>query len=376
MDLQEQISHKSIKNIQLIGFDSTQPHKLKHIWNDAYNATGHNYFRFIIDIWNGTTWVTVFDSTPLEMPSIGLVNNKVGVYDDTIGGKRVIVEIDFSLIPINRASALNAGEPELVFAKNVFKIEDETLQFPNIDVFNANKVRFESRRKPTFAFIWDDLNISDALVYSIFREYGFLPNFALRTSRLTTINAIEYQEYYMNGCSILAHSENHPVMYNADGVDISYTNVDSEMKNSKTSIESYGMKVSGWVTPYSSLHNDFYPLMEKNFGYGFTGLNSGVYNQTINPLKLHRYGLEANSIDQDLTAIKTRIDTAIVNSELLVFYGHNMPSTVLNTDSSPSVTEADLREILDYLKIKSDDNLCQVLSCDEAIYNYYKAPFI
>jgi len=129
------------------------------------------------------------------------------------------------------------------------------------------------------------------------------------------------------------------------------------------------------IAPDMEQLRSFFPLMEKNFGYGFTGLHNGLYNNTVDPLKMSRYGIESAMKNHNHTTIINRINSAITNNELIVFYAHKLPSAYLNEDGTSYVTESDLRFLLDYLKTKTDDNLCQVLSCDEAIYQYYKDPF-
>ena len=74
-------------------------------------------------------------------------------------------------------------------------------------------------------------------------------------------------------------------------------------------------------------------------------------------------------IDNSLT-ISSQIN------ELIIFYAHKLPSTSVDIYGQPRINATDLRNLLTYLKIKSNDNLCQVLSCDEAVYQYYKTPFI
>lgn len=85
-----------------------------------------------------------------------------------------------------------------------------------------------------------------------------------------------------------------------------------------------------------------------------------------------RYGLESGMSNHNIEQVKQRIDSAIEKNELLVFYGHKLPSTYLNQDGTPYMTENDLRELLTYLKSLSDKGQCLVLSCDEAIDSYYK----
>jgi len=235
-----------------------------------------------------------------------------------------------------------------------------------LKIYNSNKIIYRAKRKAVFSFIWDDLQDSDQLVYNVFQDFGYLPSYALKTDVLNGTNKDLYVDLYQKGCSILAHSVSHPDMSTTS---ISYANVNIQMVNSKKAIEAYGMRVSGWVTPNSTLHSSFYPLVDKNFGYAFTN-TGGAFNETVDPLRMSRVGLESAMANHNLANVKAIIDDAITNGKLIVFYGHHLPSTYLNPDTTPYLTEADLRDILAYLKTKSDENLCEVLPTDEAIHAY------
>jgi hypothetical protein len=237
---------------------------------------------------------------------------------------------------------------------------------------SGNRHYITSRRKPTISFIFDDLT-TDQVIYDIFAEFGFIPSFAPIPSWLDAAGIARMKTHYLYGCSILGHEGgqmSNPALITAE-------QVDALMVGIKTLIEAEGIKVSGWVTPQSSMDESFLPEMIKNYGYGFTGLNASVWDQTVDPVKLHREGLESmiNDDTHSISVITARIDTAIAGNQLLVFYGHKIPSTYLDIYSQSLFNATDLRAVLTYVKTKSDDNLCQVLSTDEAIYQYYKTPF-
>lgn len=362
--LERKVFYQAVKKLKLTGFNKDNPHKIEHLWRGKSDDTSN--FRFIISQYADSAWSRVFDSGNLLYSVLGVEENKIFNWDQTVNGKRVQMEVDFTNLPIGSQGALNTDEPDLVISNDCFFDPETTLNFAGA------KNYFNSRRKPTFAFVWDDLLDSDGLVYSIFQEYGFTPTFALKTENLNDDNAAVYQDFYSKGCSILAHSVSHPVM--SDPGTITAAEVEAEMADSKKAIEQYGIKVSGWATPSSVLDSSFFDLMVKYFGYGFTALNAGLFDNTVDPLKMNRYGLESN-IDDDThswSVVEQRIDDAITNTELVVFYGHQIPSWYDDIYGEPLINETDLRNLLSYLRAKVDAGLCQVLSCDEAIYQYYK----
>ena len=227
-------------------------------------------------------------------------------------------------------------------------------------------------RQAIISFIFDDLNSSDSVVKIIFDEYGFKPSFALTANRLNSETAPLYKSYSDEGISILSHSYSHIRMTNSDK--ITKGSILSELVNSKEIIESYGIPVYGFVTPYSFMHPDFLNQLDSIYAYAFTNNNNGFYNHFVHKHHLSRYGIEANisTHNHNIDSIKSRIDKAIENNELLVFYGHSMPSNYKEDFDKPRINCNDLKAILTYLKEKSDYRKCRILTSDDAILEYYE----
>lgn len=231
------------------------------------------------------------------------------------------------------------------------------------------------KRKPEKAiisFIFDDLNTSDAQVKSIFDEFGFKPSFALTTNKLNAKTAVLYKSYADQGISILSHSQTHPKMNNSSNIDKETVLI--ELKGSKEQINGFGIPVHGFVTPNSYMRPDFLPLLDSVYDYAFTNNHKDSYDISVDKHHLARYGIESNisTSDHSIEKIKSRIDQAITNKELLVFYGHALPSNYLDDHGKPRVNTKDLRAILKYLKLKGINGECLVLTSDLAIQEYYR----
>ncbi len=225
--------------------------------------------------------------------------------------------------------------------------------------------------KAILSFVFDDLNISDIDIKSIFDEYGFKPSFALTANKIDSSSISLYKSFYNEGISILSHSCSHPKMNSTET--ITKNEILKELINSKKIIESFDIEVRGFVTPYSFMHSDLLPLLDTIYDYAFTNNNNHSYNKSVKKHHLSRYGIESNisTIDHNIDEIKTRIDTAISNKELLVFYGHKIPSSYLDDNGNTRVTKDDLRKILFYIKEKVDSGECILLPSDLAITKYY-----
>lgn len=241
-------------------------------------------------------------------------------------------------------------------------------------IFNDCKPVQKNSKNPKTAilsFIFDDLNTTDAHVKSIFDEFNFKPSFALTANKLNSKTAPLYKSFADEGISILSHSYSHIKMQDPGSVD--RDTLLYELQASKKIIESYDIPVLGFVTPNSFMHPDFVPLLQSDYTYAFTNNNNDAYDNSVEKLHLSRYGIESNisKTDHNIGTIKARIDQAIANKELLVFYGHALPSNYQDDFDAPRVNANDLRAILAYIKSKVTNHECLVLTSDLAIQKYY-----
>ncbi len=229
----------------------------------------------------------------------------------------------------------------------------------------------KDKETAVISFIFDDLNSCDFDVKSIFDEYGFKPSFALTANKIDSSTIQLYKAFFYEGISILSHSYSHPRMNSVET--ITKDELLLELTKSKQIIESYGINVTGFVTPYSFMHPDFLTQLDSIYDYAFTNNNNDVFNRSVNKHHLSRYGIESNisSIDHNIDKIAARIDTAILNNQLLVFYGHKIPSSYLDDKGNSRVTKNDLRKILSYTKAKVESGECIVLPSDMAVKKYY-----
>ena len=248
------------------------------------------------------------------------------------------------------------------------KIYSEGKLVLNTDGFTHK--RYFSRRKATFDFIFDGAKDTDPLAISIFEEYGFKANFAFDDSNNANDRIKIYQEARVKGHGMMVHSS----INFTDPLTITYQEVDDAMKAQVKFFEDHGIPVSGFVPLNSAIHDDFMPLVEKYFGYAFTG-KEPYDNQTSDPIKLRRKGLETLINGVSIQPILDIIDAAIIANTKITFYAHKIPSEYDN-GGTPLMTEQNLRDILTYLKDKVENGECRVMESDEAMHSYYKTPFV
>ena len=371
--------YQCFKNVEFYGLDVDSTVKLNTMWTNAY-PDSLNRYRLILHKLIDGAWEVIYDVSKdkPELESLGLEDGKVFRWDftDPTYDVRLIADIDYTHAVDGFAILVDANEPDLVFSKQCFKSESsvivDTLD-KDVKIVSAAKRRMSSRTRPIFAFQWDDAYSSDDLVFNIFQEYNFPTDFVLSLKYFPPEKYDQYKEYYTKGSSILAHSVTHPNMFTSST--LTDEEAWEEIYNSKATIESLGIKINGWVTPASALKPEWLPLVQKAYAYGFTGMNAGVYDKSLDPCKMARYGMEVAFNTIGLQGLKERVDLAIQQNQLLVFYGHAIPSTTLKPSGEPYMTEQDLRDFLDYVKLKVDNGDCDVMSTDEAVECTYSSIF-
>lgn len=244
--------------------------------------------------------------------------------------------------------------PEVV-SINGFEIKEQEQVLKNIETVQPVS------RKPTICFIFDDGLASDANVVAKFDAYNFKCGFALKA---ISFDAPRYLGYQDKGYEILSHSINHE--HFDDTSTYTLAQAEAEIKNSKSILETAGFNVTGWVTPYSTMKDEWKYLVKKYYNYGFTVGFLPVTPETVddsyhifwNELRtMHRVTLETSTQENIILAI----DGAIANTGFLVMYAHAFPGTL---------TDAKLTAILDYLVSKSAD--IDVLKPVDAFQKYYQ----
>lgn len=147
------------------------------------------------------------------------------------------------------------------------------------------------------------------------------------------------------------------------------SSIENKLKNSKQNLEAAGFNVTVWVTPKSAMHENYIPSLRKYYDLGFTvycgkwedDANGSMvpYNTLTDDLHgLWRVSMESTSVER----VKLAIDEAVANTGYLNFYAH---------DFSGGLTQAGLREILDYAKTYVDAGTCIVTTVTKGYLHYY-----
>lgn len=205
--------------------------------------------------------------------------------------------------------------------------------------------------KINLAFVLDDAHYSSEELISKINSYGYKAGLAVITSYADSASDGKTSNYlnwdkikYIsdNGNEILSHSVNHASnlfwsnQYGSDKM-ISLEDTNLEAVNSKKIIENkIGHTISGFVVPQNVLDDDHYNVLKSIYQeiYG-TGTNQKIISRT-------QYSASSES-KWDLKSVlefKNHVENAIETGMNTVVYFHN----------NIEMPDADLIEILDYLK--------------------------
>ncbi len=224
----------------------------------------------------------------------------------------------------------------------------------------------QKNQKAIITFTFDDGFSEDNLTYCIFKEYKMVCSFALITDRIFNQNMVDlYRQYEQEGFTLMSHSCNHKDMSTGD---MSIQEASYELEQSQRKLQLYGLSANGFVTPMSTLNDKYADILERTYNYAFTvyggtlpASNIGHMDITHDPYKLARVSLSRNSVEK----IKATIDNCIRERGLLVFYDHRTGAPGEN------VSEEKLRQILDYVKAKTDLDQCRVLNTNDAMNSFF-----
>jgi len=259
-----------------------------------------------------------------------------------------------------------------------------------MDAVNAGKTRYTSRRPAVLGVIFDDLTQSDEWVMDLFESYGLRCGFAMNTANVNVDTIQLYQRAYLRGHSILSHSTDATAMSSAPADQDAIDAVELKMRNSRSVLESYGFKVSGWVTPNSVLHADYFAVLRKYYGYAFTYSSALGWNSTIDPTSLARKGIET-LLDTDngtfgghnVDAVTDDMDSAATSGFMRFYYHHIVADApgitddpyYTNADLTPRGSAAELTSIVQHLASLKETGAAMILPPDEALQTYYRTPF-
>ncbi len=250
-----------------------------------------------------------------------------------------------------------------------------------MSMVNSAKTYFTSRRPAILSVIFDDLNPTDAAVLDLLDGLSLKAGFALNCANVDADTIQLYREAYTRGHSILSHSMDATAM-SSGATDLAV--IEAKMADSKALLESYGFKISGWVTPSSVLHSSYFAALRKYYGYAYTYSSALGWDEAVDPTSLARKGIES-LLDTDngtygghnVDAVTDDMDAAAAAGHLRAYYCHGVPSTYYtNADLTPRPSVAEVTAILTHMAGLRDAGLAMILAPDEALEIYYRTPIV
>ncbi len=228
--------------------------------------------------------------------------------------------------------------------------------------------------KAQIAFIIDDC-YGDNDVYgtedfiNAFDTYGYKLGLAVITSWSASGNGFSptaLRNAFGNGHEILSHTVNHENKWVGTNIYSQAQAIDEAVKSYEY-LTSYGLEVSGFVTPFTSTDTNLLTALKTNATYKEiygTCSDSSRDNKDIIPRKwLNKNGTQNGSVTNSVDNIKAEIDQLITSGGKGVYFTHKKDEWDVSY----------FNEVLAYLKQKSDEievvTPCELVSSTKTTYN-------
>ena len=175
--------------------------------------------------------------------------------------------------------------------------------------------------KPLFTFVFDDGNETDYIVAKdIFKTRGEVACSAIVTDRINTkdyLSAPQILELQNDGWEILSHTKSHPNLRELSG-----DRLETEMSQSKATLEKLGIKVKNLVYPFN-MNNDLVRNIAAKYYRSARGGRS-----MPNPYVIDGYELKSYSVKHNVDKMKAYIDKAYSEKKWLIFYHHGIEGKI------------------------------------------------
>ena len=188
-----------------------------------------------------------------------------------------------------------------------------------------------SKSEPIVTFVFDDGNETDYLVArDIFRSRGEVACTAVVTNWVNTKNYLsvsQLDELRKDGWEILSHTVSHPNLR-----DLSGSQIETELSQSKAALENWGLPVRNLVYPYNGNNEMVKKIAEKYYRSARSG------HKMLNSPDLDRYDLKSFSSElstrRKISGIKSQIDRAYSEKKWLILYHHLIDAKIKTSDKS------------------------------------------
>ena len=211
--------------------------------------------------------------------------------------------------------------------------------------------------KPQIVFQFDDGYGGDQRTMQILESYGLVGCFALNNSKFYDSNRLglkAYAEAQQKGHEILSHTIDHLDWRPSSGINPTQGDVRYQYGQSIQQMQLMGFNVNHVVVPYSQASAYVYNqaklycdmvIVGQEIANPKSGLNdrTSIKDRIIYRVSQHQLGLEQ---------AKAKVDQAIAENKMLVFYDHEI-------NAENSMSQADFSQLCVYVKEKVTQGLAE-----------------
>lgn len=190
---------------------------------------------------------------------------------------------------------------------------------------NIRNTASADKLKLLVSFVFDDGNETDYTVArDIFKSRGEVACTAVVTNWVNTRNYLsvaQLLDLQNEGWEIMSHTMSHPRLKS-----LSESLIETELFQSKASLERWGLNTKNLVYPYNGNDETIRNIVGKYYRSGRSG------HRMLNGTDLDRYNLKSYSNElstrKTLSEIKSYIDQAFAEKKWLIFYHHMIDAKI------------------------------------------------
>ena len=224
---------------------------------------------------------------------------------------------------------------------------------------------YPQTKLPCVSFQFDDIPAKDSELVTLFQSYGLVCGFAFIASQANiTSKAATYLEYQKAGFQILNHSVDGTIF---NTTNYTYATAMAAIMTALNRIQNAGMVCNGFVSPSSSMANEFLPILKAAQAYAFTSTTTSptANGRNQDTCQLHRYSLQSNTLAQ----IEQYIDDCITNDQIMTFYGH--AADLVDGGDSSVFSLAKIAAVIEYCIGKRDSGLLYIGGTDDCVKYFF-----
>ncbi|WP_312286748.1 polysaccharide deacetylase family protein [Terrisporobacter sp.] len=230
------------------------------------------------------------------------------------------------------------------------KIDEFDAQFNTIEQENKSNINirsYESEQNAVVCFVFDDGQIQDLGLKTLFTELNVPLNLSVPTGLIDTTGYLtlnNLKELYSMGWGIVSHTHTHKALTGLTDIEL-----ENELRLSHEKLKEWGFDSDIITYPLGEINSIIAKKVRKYYQYGIhINIGNGInIPMDFNNMQLKRTSCVCHG-GSNLEQCKQAVDNALLNNNLLIFEDHSWESGYVS-----GTGKDDLIALINYIKSKN-----------------------